>query len=134
MRTRIVTCIDCGLERTIRDRNDQPPALRCRSCNMRMMAGSQSGELSHTWRGGRIKKGYYKRVKLFSQDPFFSMAHCDGYALEHRLVVARALERCLVEDEVVHHKNGFKKDNRLDNLQLLKGTEHNKLGRMVKAL
>ena len=81
-------------------------------------AGAKHGN----WKGGRVISGHgYVMVMLAPDDPFQAMRSRSGYVLEHRIVVARALGRPLERNESVHHINGDKLDNRLENLQLRKG-------------
>lgn len=70
-------------------------------------------------------KGYtyslgYKMI-LKRNHPF---ANARGYVREHRLVMECKLGRYLQADEIVHHINGQKLDNRPENLELTNRTEH----------
>lgn len=60
----------------------------------------------------------------------------DGKQIEeHRLITERHVGRKLQHNEQVHHINGNKLDNRIENLLLLTNSEHQKLhGEMKKKI
>lgn len=81
----------------------------------------QRGERHGRWKGGVINVGGYRTIHITPDHPMCGMAHHSGYVMEHRLVMAEHLGRPLTSRETVHHINGNKLDNRLENLQLRLG-------------
>ena len=64
--------------------------------------------------GGTIS---YKGYRIVSK-PGHPNASKHGKLPEHRLVMSEMLGRPLLKNEVVHHKNGIRLDNRPENLEL----------------
>lgn len=83
-----------------------------------------SGKNHGNWRGGRkVQNGYY--MVHYPSHPKAIL----GYVYEHRLVMEQHIGRYLKKDEIVHHKNRNKQDNRLENLEILTPSEHNRVHR-----
>ena len=75
---------------------------------------------SPTETGGRFRHHGYVYVHC----PDHPCAGKWGYVSEHRLVMEAHLGRFLQPNEIVHHKNSIRDDNRLENLQILTPSDH----------
>lgn len=83
-------------------------------------ARDQYGEKSSQWKGGRVKRqDGYIYVIAYNHPA----AHCN-YVLEHRLIMEQSIGRYLTKDEIVHHLNGIRDDNRIENLQIMDSGKH----------
>jgi hypothetical protein len=79
-------------------------------------AKQRTGERNPNWKGGRYLRadGYYQ-IRIGGR-----------YKMEHIYLMEQHLGRRMNRGEVVHHKNGNKTDNRLENLQVMTISEHMK--------
>lgn len=82
---------------------------------------AHKGKRSFRWKGGihRDKFGYIQIWK-----PEHPNAKLAGYIHEHRLVMSEHLGRPLTSEEYIHHRNGIKDDNRLENLEIMTKKVH----------
>lgn len=113
-------CLNCG-----KVLSDKQIKFCSRSCNAKFYNKNRTGDKASNWKGGRTQnsEGYW-RIHV----PDHPKADSTGYVYEHRLVMEEHLGRYLRKGEVVHHKNGNKSDNRIENLQLCESqSEHKKL-------
>lgn len=85
---------------------------------------SRTGPDNHQWKGGKhLNRDGYIMLWVESDHRFASMRPKRGpYVFEHRMVMAEAIGRALLPTETVHHVNGDKVDNRIENLQLRSGS------------
>ena len=127
-----IACPKCLKERWVELRKGgQPRAVMCRVCanTGKLMP---KGKDHWCWKGGKKLQQGYIFVWIDNTSPFFSMG-VKGYGSikyipEHRLIMAKHLGRCLLRSEIVHHKNGIKTDNRIENLELMpNSSNHNKM-------
>ena len=72
---------------------------------------------------GIVKKGDY----LYAKVPDHPSRTKNNYVLLHRVVMENHINRLLLPNEVVHHKDKNRYNNDISNLELLTKEEHNHL-------
>jgi hypothetical protein len=97
---------------TVNDCNKPHKALGY--CDMHYRRNSLYGDATIKMNNGinKNKQGYIE-IRTASGN-----GRKGKYTLEHRLVMEQFLGRSLTSNETVHHKNGVRDDNRIENLEL----------------
>ena len=88
-----------------------------------------SGKNNHNWKGGEVfhAKGY-----VYATAPTNHPHTHNNYVLKHRLVMENFIGRYLLPNEIVHHKDGDKANNKISNLVLCSGhKEHSDLHKEI---
>lgn len=98
-----------------------------RFCGRRCLGASQRGANNPNYKDGvRKMKGGYIGVHI----PDHPAATSDGTVPEHRLVMEKHLGRYLTDEEIVHHDDEDRSNNKIENLVLCANqSEHSKLHR-----
>lgn len=104
-------CLSCGIK--LKDYRSK----RCRSCSKLGKNNSMTGVYGKNhprYKGGWInQRSGYRFIRENNRVYYF-----------HRYVMEKHLGRKLRTTEVVHHKNGNKLDNRIENLDLITQSKH----------
>ena len=109
------TCGNQAVVRAGKLKSGHTKSCGCLKIEASRAIGSRIGSKASAWKGGRgkDKDGYVTIYTGPRSRSTFSLR-----PREHRSVMEQAIGRPLFDGETVHHKNGDRSDNRLENLEL----------------
>lgn len=96
------------------------------------LGDANRGEKSYWFNKTKAKHPAWKDGRFKNPEGYILIYHPDDrykrkYVVEHRVIMENHLGRQLYPWEIIHHINGIKDDNRIENLELLpNNTQYNK--------
>jgi hypothetical protein len=108
-------CSLSEIGRTVGTKNEEVKKFLRRNGVAKEFPTYAVGERHYAWKGRLVDKNGYVLIHCKGHPNARKHTH---YVFEHRLVVEESLGRYLLPTEVVHHINGVRDDNRLENLQV----------------
>jgi len=106
------TCVDCGKSVVRR-------SIRCRVCDNKARTGYFLADKNPNWRGGKTRSNGYVYLRVGSTEE-----RHHAYRGEHIVVWEEAKGKPLPKGWVIHHFNGIKDDNRIENLVAMSRKRH----------
>lgn len=133
-----IICFQCGLGFQVKFKGELKRKYCSQPCEWKSKTGKKNpkttGYNNGMWKeNGRATKNLNGYVYVKSHN--HPNRNKQDYIKEHRLVMEKHLGRYLTREEVVHHINGIKNDNRIENLTVFKSSgehsaHHHKLKRL----
>ncbi len=106
---------DCGTERAVLLQSLNHSGSKSCGCLNREKLSGRRADLHPMWKGGR---NVHPAGYIMLHRPIYPGSNEISKQFEHIVVMARHIGRALLPKETVHHKNGIRHDNRIENLEL----------------
>ena len=116
------TCPICNQEFSPKRKEQKICSVTCRQKNnAKGRNGQKTGVQSKQYKPRLTKDGY---LRMYSGKHLYANGRKAIHV--HVMVMEMHIGRALQLDECVHHINGIKTDNRLENLELMRHAEHSR--------
>ena len=86
-----------------------------------LVTRSHFGSSNPKWKGGQTTDG---RGRTLLHRPDHPSANKWGYVYRYRILVEESIGRFLTSDEIVHHKDGDKSNDAIENLEIMSQSNH----------
>lgn len=98
--------------------------LRCNQCNGLFMTPKYNSKIRF-FCSSECRNDFTRKSNLHENRIKYKLIYAQGhYRYQHRIVMEKLLNRRLESNEVVHHINGIKNDNRVENLIVMSSVKH----------